>query len=195
MTAKIDWSKVEALIADGGYFNQVSLTDSDACLCLVALNLLTNPELWFGYDDYDEIESAVDAAISAVMLPNEMVFNGHFAEDINGWTNNQWDSMYWDDHTAHLIEATAAYANMWQNIGVAQGITYDYRTEVEKIAGGNLLLQHGPNSTIRTMTSSGIFTGQFVGGPPSAFQGHIRFKASTMSCEWRVEVISVWESG
>ncbi len=67
MMAKLDWSAIESSIALGGYEVSAVLSDSTALLALVALNLISAKYMWDGYTDFDDVETAVDTAISEIM--------------------------------------------------------------------------------------------------------------------------------
>lgn len=67
MTARYDWSEVEESFGLGGYAVNAVLSNSTALLALMALTTMRPKYRWCGYDDFDDIETAIDTAISQIM--------------------------------------------------------------------------------------------------------------------------------
>lgn len=67
MTAKYDWATLETMFDLGGYAVGAALTDRAALLALVALTEMRPEHEWQGYDDFDDVETAVDDAIAQIM--------------------------------------------------------------------------------------------------------------------------------
>lgn len=70
MTGKFDWSTFEEMFDMGGYAVNAALTDRAAFLALIGLNQLQSEYLWQNYDDFDDVETAIDDAIAQIMNGN-----------------------------------------------------------------------------------------------------------------------------
>ncbi len=67
MTGKLDWSTIEDTFDLGGYSVDAALTDSAAFLAILGLTLLQPEYLWQDYEDFDDVETAIDDAIAQIM--------------------------------------------------------------------------------------------------------------------------------
>lgn len=67
MTGKLDWATIEDTIDLGGYSVNAALTNSAAFLAILGLTLLQPEYLWQDYEDFDDVETAIDDAIAQIM--------------------------------------------------------------------------------------------------------------------------------
>lgn len=73
MTAKLDFATIEAVYELGGYEIDAVLSDSTAYLALLGLTLLQPKWLWQNYDEFDDVETVIDEAISQIMNGGSVV--------------------------------------------------------------------------------------------------------------------------
>ena len=67
MTGKFDWETFQEIYDMGGFQVRADLTDRSAFLSLVALTYMQSEYLWQNYDDFDDVETAIDDAIAQIM--------------------------------------------------------------------------------------------------------------------------------
>lgn len=151
------------------------------------------PTEYCEFDDVTLIELipvAGDVSLAqnkAVALGRDLVLNGDFATDISSWVNSGWDTAVWDTGTMHLVEATAAFAHIYQGIGIEIGKTYSYSIDAVKNSGSTVFLQHGANSTIKSIAASGTYTGTFT----AVDSDNIKLKAGSASEDWNFDNIVI----
>ena len=68
MTGKFDWSTIEDTFSLGGYSGSAVLSNSTALLALIALDAMQPDYLWQNFEDFDDVETAIDLAIAEIMV-------------------------------------------------------------------------------------------------------------------------------